>query len=222
MTKLLCLSFDKKKDDQALEIFLVHQTIDDMTLCSDVKVYYRGGFYLTLTWDSFDYAITNHLMFMLKKALNNELALDNSIKKDLGFYLAKYHKNKKNKCLKYKIGPDGYQYWIGFNYNVYNASSSYQQYTWIYNDKEGNIIFEITPSYTWSYNWIRDGEIFTKYSDWLKTYKPYMIKKISKETAQEWITQLDELIEKVTKNDERLTCTGPGCEMCKQGMPLHQ
>lgn len=170
---------------------------------------------------SLGYCVRDTLKDMLWKVLQGELILDESIKKDLGYYKAQDYKKDNRKNFKYVATEEGYATWVGNYYHLFSASQSYRQHSWLYNNKKGDIFFEITPSYPWFFTISQEGEVVIKYSQWLKQYKPYIIRKIEKETVQEWITQLEELVHKITLNDERLTCQGPECEKCKIKEP-HQ
>ena len=45
---------------------------------------------------------------------------------------------------------------------------------------------------------------YTPYEEWIKTYKPYFITTLSKETAREWIEQADKIIRMVEFNEKRM------------------
>ena len=65
--------------------------------------------------------------------------------------------------------------------------------SWLYNDKDGNIIFEITPSYPWHYETKRTCPEKISYTKWLQNYKPTVITMIPKENIKQWIDQAKEL-----------------------------
>lgn len=219
MEQLLRLYFDEKKQDQSIAIYLKNQELEYITLFDNIEVFYEGGQYLQITWGSFGYYVRDSLKEMLEKVLQGDLILDESIKKSLGYYQAQDYKKNNRKNLKYVATEAGHRMWVGNYYHLFSSSDSYQQDSWLYNNQDGDIVFEITPSYPWFFTAPREGEIVIKYSEWLKQYRPYVVRKISKEVVQNWITQLDKLVHKVTVNDERLTCQGPECEMCKKEGP---
>ncbi len=221
MENLLHLYFDKKNERQSIAIYLENQNLEHITLIDKISVYYEGGLLLKLSWGTFRSTIEYDLRYMLKEALEGRLILDESIKKNLGFYYIQYHKNNKRKNLKYRLDEDGNSIWVGFKYQIYSPAYSSEQSSWLYNDTDGNIIFEITPNYPWFFTGAEKGEVVIGYSQWMKSYHPYVVRIIKREVVEQWIKQLDELIEKVAINDEKWTCKGSGCEMCKQDMGVH-
>jgi len=65
----------------------------------------------------------------------------------------------------------------GYLWESYSSGKSCM--TWLYNDKNGTIIFEVTPE------------------------ESHFIKKIATETAQEWLQQTHYIIQKIENNIER-------------------
>ena len=68
------------------------------------------------------------------------------------------------------------------------------------------------------FNMPKPDEKFIKYSEWMKNYKPYVVTQIPRESAEQWIKQIDKLMAKVKRSDKKFRCTGPGCTHClKEG-----
>jgi len=197
-----------------VKIYTAESSLENTDILTWVKIEYeeRGKSYCLL-YDSFNMGIYN-FRDQLVKVLNNELLLDSSIKKSLGFYQSQYYKKNNRKNLKYVVSDEGRTYWIGYRYQLFGSNGIEVPASWLYNDQLGNIVLEITPIYPWFFSEPKPGEVFIKYSEWMKTYKPILIRTITKETAEQWLKQIDELIEAVKKNDERLRCTGIGCAHC--------
>lgn len=82
-------------------------------------------------------------------------------------------------------------YWVGREYMVWSTTGNMKPHitTWIYNDPEGNIIFHITPVLK---------NIFTiskkKFDIWMQSYKPFLIRTIPKNVAQEWLNQINDAL----------------------------
>ena len=65
--------------------------------------------------------------------------------------------------------------------------------SWLYNDKDGNIWFEITPFYPWHGTNKRSYPEKISYKEWIKDYKPTLKTMIPKENLLQWIEQAKEL-----------------------------
>ncbi|HSW76594.1 MAG TPA: hypothetical protein VLG50_06090 [Candidatus Saccharimonadales bacterium] len=65
--------------------------------------------------------------------------------------------------------------------------------SWIYNDKDGNIIFEITPFYPWHAETKKSHADFITYKQFMKNYKPTLKTIIQKKYITKWIDQAKEL-----------------------------
>lgn len=159
----------------------------------------------------------------LQLCLRGTMILHPSIKHPLGYYETKSYV-KGIKKLVYKTMPDGNSQWVGDQHKLFEATPGIKiPFSWLYNDKEGNIILEISPMYPWHYNDPKSDETFVKYSEWIKNYKPYAITKIPKESAKQWVKDIDKLIAKVRRSDAKYRCTGLGCKHCiaegKTGCP---
>ncbi|MCX5923138.1 MAG: hypothetical protein NTU89_01080 [Candidatus Dependentiae bacterium] len=204
------------------EFISIDEDISEITLFENIKINFEGVNKYILINDCFDYTI-DVLKNMLKEAINNKLPLHKSlINKNknslIGYQWSQYLQKRKRKSLVYDRTRGGIQ-WVGYLHNLFETSHGIDRpASWLYNDEHGNIILEITPVYPWFSSKPEAGETFVKYSEWMKSYKPLLIRTISKETAQQWLKQIDELIEVVKANDERTKCTGLGCLHCaKEG-----
>jgi hypothetical protein len=89
-------------------------------------------------------------------------------------------------------------YWIGENHTL--CGYRHRQ-TWLYNDDFGNIILEVTPSY-YSLNKRRQNKI--SFEKWMKKYKPILKRTISKEIAQQWLLQMEDLLAIINQNIARM------------------
>ena len=121
--------------------------------------------------------------------------MDKSIIDNLGLMENQYCQDLPYPKLEFvmKLSSDGCsKFWIGQNYEIwrtYNGTSP-MVVTWMYNDVHGNIIFEVTPLYKWSFlpDDLQDPEFIT-YDEFVKDYKPLISRVISRDTAIEWLEQ---------------------------------
>jgi len=87
-------------------------------------------------------------------------------------------------------------YWIGLNYEIWETSNNTNPYvtTWMYNDSEGNIIFEVTKFYKWSLREKEPEDLdFITYEEFIKDYKPLIHCIIPRDLAIEWLKQAMEI-----------------------------
>jgi len=119
----------------------------------------------------------------MKLLLNNELFFDTDKQQDPGFECCQYSED---------IIKDSDV--ITKHYFISNTHIETPPYysSWFYNDKDGNIIFEISPSYPWEQT--RDEERaadsnFIPYAQWIKDYKVVVHRIIPKETLIQWNEQ---------------------------------
>ncbi len=109
---------------------------------------------------------------LLTQALDNKLQLHPSISKDIGYLYNQELQGKPG--LTYEKIEDN-DYWVGDNYLLW----TYNVVSWLYNTKDGSIIFEITPIFLGLFSADTDAlENEFHYKEWLKTYKPYISKEI--------------------------------------------
>jgi len=70
--------------------------------------------------------------------------------------------------------------------------------SWLYNDKDGKIIFEITPFYPWHGETKKTCPEKISYKKWIKDYKPTLKIIIPKKNIKKWINQAKELEKMIT------------------------
>lgn len=175
--------------------------------CCDAEIYYcnKNHTRVLIASDSIQYNL-EILCYLLTKALNTELFLDDSISEDIGLlHNLEAYGNAKN--LKYKKNFDGDQIWVGEQYDLWGAIFDENSFlsSWIYNDKNGNIIFELTPFYR-KHRFINNEKPknIVPYDEWIKNYKPILIRVIPKNVAQQWLNQAQEILKKIEENTARL------------------
>lgn len=142
------------------------------------------------------------LVDILKKALNNELPLHPSISQDIGYLYNYNHYNSNDTSFVAHVFDTGIIRWIGYLYHLWESNCNFD--SWIYNAPDGSIVFEITPFYPYMYCEPEEEPNYIPYEEWIKTYKPYFITTLSKETALEWIEQAEKIIWMVEFNEKRM------------------
>jgi hypothetical protein len=156
---------------------------------------------ILLSTDTLHYDMERFSTF-LQKALNNQLQLHESITQDIGYLCNEYYQ-KKDGFVIHNFndgGPD----WIGYQYHLWEASRNNTRImTWLYNNTDGAIIFEVTPCYPYFFCEPEEEPNYIPYDEWIKTYKPYLIKKIPKKIAQEWLDQAKLIVKTIEKNVEK-------------------
>lgn len=141
----------------------------------------------------------------LKKALHNQLQLHESITQSLGFL---WNENCQQKLGIYKIQLSGEDYasWIGLRYSLWftPGKSKPNLATWIYNEKNGAIVLEITENYFWNYLAKKDSADFMSYDEFLKENHFFLKRVIPRETISKWIVQTEQLYQLFLKNTDNL------------------
>lgn len=153
------------------------------------------------------------LRSLLTKALQNNLTLhesieiNNNLKTDIGYMYNEYRQDKPD--VMYEI-TEGHKFesWIGNKYLLWAS----ELITWIYNDNNGDILFKLTPNFPGKSTMIDHNEPSTPeeiensqwYEEWIKDYKPFLIRKIPRETAQQWLHQANQILEQMAKNTQRM------------------
>ena len=142
---------------------------------------------------------------LLKKALNHKLFLNPSIILDIGLHHNEYLYAGVNNPTDPFINNDNNEDWNGYDYHLWSARNKLVSLdTWIYNAPDRSIIFEVTPVYPYLFSEPEEEPDYISYEEWIKTYKPYFIATLSRETAQQWIEQAEEIIRMVDYNEKRM------------------
>ncbi|HLW72429.1 MAG TPA: hypothetical protein VKR54_00085 [Candidatus Babeliales bacterium] len=142
---------------------------------------------------------------LLRKALENELSLDTSINEDIGFM---YNQYDYLFWTKDSIVVDDFVHelsettpvWVGMRYQLWMTK---KYVTWLYNDNNGLIIFEVTPLYPFSYRNSSKEQDYITYKKWIKNYKSCLTRTISREVAQQWFEQANKIEIQIADNIER-------------------
>ena len=118
-----------------------------------------------------------------KKLMNNTHQLDKLIVYDLGFEWNEFFNDnlKSDKSFDY--------HWLS---NSHKGIRPYYN-SWLYNDKKGDVEFEITPFYPWYNVNKRTQPDRIPYKEWIKSYKPVVKTIIPKENFKQWIAQAEKM-----------------------------
>jgi len=138
------------------------------------------------------------LQKLLNKALKNQLQLDEYFIHDIGYYW-NFYLNKDN-----KIDNVNENYSILRDYFIFDSLFP----TFIYNDINGNIIIIITPLYPHVLSCRKRKPSHRYFLKWMKNYKPIFKTIISRELAQQWIDQAQQILDEIDKNTEELYAQG--------------
>jgi hypothetical protein len=147
---------------------------------------------------------------MLCAALHGNILLPESIKTyentnhDIGYRYNEYLQEKleliSGTWLKKSCND-----WYGNKYRVWG----HELQLWLYNDDHGAIIFKLTPIFPGGFpidDPTEPEEVARAkhYSQWIKTYKPFLTEKLPREVAQQWLAQVEEIIKTIEDNDRRM------------------
>jgi hypothetical protein len=202
---------------------------EDLRRCDEITVLFQekcGKAYILYAEDCAAEALIT-FRGQLERALKGSLELDSSIMpgphcKDPGYLWSVYlhkiaseetiidkdlesliNKGLHEACrLVFLKKPNGEKDWIGELYLMWDSAHGRPK-TWLYT-RNGTIILEITPAYKWHFIEPEEGEQSITFEEFLKNYKPCAIREISKETAQEWLSKIDELLTIIEANDRTI------------------
>ncbi|MGZ6254559.1 MAG: hypothetical protein ACXWL5_01045 [Candidatus Chromulinivorax sp.] len=130
---------------------------------------------------------------ILNENLLNKKQLPYHLPKDIGYLWNLYINADNNTQLSYA----DQEYTFLDNYYIWYSTFT----TWIYNDKKGHIIFEITPSYPHTYS---QNFSYQNFLTWMQNYKPLFKTIIPNHVAKQWIEQAQEILDTIDKNTQML------------------
>lgn len=193
-------------------IFTSEGSLENLLNCDMGKINFSTPHFHVLLRDDFiceGFFILRHL---LQEALHNELQLHESITNDIGLMWNKeLHRDLDlvyEKC-------EGQQFWVGQRNLAWSTPGNVNPRlsTWVYNDKNGNIIFEITPNYRWHFvDPLPEEKDYISYEEFMKNYEPLVITTVSKKVAHRWLEQIDALLEMIEHNEQLSSISSCGME----------
>lgn len=182
----------------------LQESLDCVHCCYEAPIiFFHDASQIVIASDFVRYNISG-LSHLLSKVLAKQLMLHSSIIKDIGYLYNEYLQGlyseslQKNKELVYEK-MEGIDHWVGEAYKLFDCNPT----TWLYNDYDENIILEITPNYPWHFSEPKEGEDFIPYEEWIKSYKPVLIRAIPVEVARQWLEQANMILKKIEENVAR-------------------
>jgi hypothetical protein len=175
--------------------------LDKVHCCYETPIFlYQGSQKSLLTSESLRenmYILSN----LLGKALNSSLPLHESIVKDIG-YLENEHLQGRSGLVYIKL--ESRNYWVGSKNNLWSPCLANSNLTtWIYNDVDDFIIFEVTLLYPYHFSDPAETGNVISYDQWIQGYKPYLIRRIPRTVAEQWLVQANKILQQIEKNVER-------------------
>ena len=175
--------------------------------CSEIRAYFINEQQLRVGQESAN-DFFEAFIKVLKYTIDNKLQLHESLTQNLGLMYNEYfhdlpYKNPKFIMMSRSDGSS--RYWVGYNYKIWETSNDANPYvtTWLYNDYEGNIIFEVTPFYKWSMQEREPEDLdFITYDGFIKNYKPLIHRVIPRDVAIEWLGQAMKIYRGFFKNEK--------------------
>jgi hypothetical protein len=188
-------------------VLKLQNSLDKVDCCSDGLVALVQQQQMSLLSNDVVLENIRTFAFLLQKALDNSLSLDLSIANDIGFIYNEYCNFlwSKDRLLSdnqfvYK-NFDKNKNWIGMRHHLWAGEDNV---TWLYSDKNGSIILEVTPLYPYLHANPNEESHYVFYEEWIRNYKPYCMIIISRENALEWLLQATKIIEQIGANTIRL------------------
>ncbi len=199
----------KYDDKQSMYVLSDGLPIKQVYTCYDLEMYWVNNKQRLLIGQNDAGEIFFKLESMLSLALQQQLKLDPSIQKSLGYYWNEIFADRGALVdLVYEYDPVcKYESWIGTKYymicTVYPHNPTIT--TWIYNNEYGDIILEVTPMFVWAGDEVTTQEELNRYFAFLKDYKPILQQIIPQAIAQEWLEQAQKWY-KVFYDNEQKDC----------------
>ncbi|MBA3537478.1 MAG: hypothetical protein H0T84_12880 [Tatlockia sp.] len=186
----------KINEDAFIQI-LIPYPVQELECCEIVTITLNQGQQSYIVYQHHCIQIAmEYLNFLLNQAIKQKLQVHPSIVKNLGYLANEYFNESPNEKL---VLTENNQTWIGMNYSLWSPR---EVGTWIYN-RDAEIFLEVTPLYRWHFSDPEEGENFITYEEFLKNYKLYLLFKLSKEVALEWLNKTEELLSIMKRNYEQ-------------------
>ncbi|MBP6870238.1 hypothetical protein KBC04_05120 [Candidatus Babeliales bacterium] len=181
-------------------IILIEESDEPINADFECQIAFEDqGQRIFITQDSTLDIFISTLHKLLRKGVHQELLLHKSMIENPG-YLYNQWLNEADTNLIYLTNQYHETYWVGFKYQL----TSHVYTSWIYNNKKGDIIFEMTPIYPASLIDESNPIEVANYKKWMKNYQPVVTEIIPKEIAQQWLAQTTEISATLDKNSAKL------------------
>ena len=138
----------------------------------------------------------------IQKCLNNQIGTPTTFGKNVDLGLL-WNEHWQKLSLAEKTGNTFKSWdWLADNtiFLQSSANGKHSCNTFLYNDDNGNIIFETSAAYPWFFKNAQSPELNISYDNWLPKYKILYKTIISRKIAQEWFIKLNDLYTKLESN----------------------
>ena len=172
-------------------------------LCDNVEISFHGDIKLPLSNDCISDSIAL-LQSLLSKTIDNTLTIPEKSLGNLGYAWNEELHAKDQPNFK---PPKHYRLWAGLDYHLWSTpgNADVTTDTWLYNDRNANIILEITPTYKWHFSALEqpaNAPGFIPYAEFMKNYQPYFLRIVPHETASHWLNQIDKLLNTIAMDEK--------------------
>ena len=180
-------------------IIKLEKNLEDINCCdeSSIQLIMDKHTYL-LSHDSISEQMYS-LSHLLTEALANRLQLHESITKDIGYlYNEDLHwtfNEELSKRPPHLVHVQENNWWVGDKHNLW----CHEYQSWIYNDAQNNIIFELTPLYPGLFD-TEEKKYPVPFKEWMQNYKPFLMRTIPREVAQKWLEQANSILKTIEVN----------------------
>lgn len=180
---------------EKIEIKLFH-SYDQIHCCYHPQIYFmRYNHKLSINKHEDFREIAEQFIRLLKSALENKSSLPDTVQ-DLGT-LANHHHTPKDPKNYYQTDEHDQ---ASNTLNKYQLSS-HEYFAFLYNDKDGNIILQISPEYPFQNKRKKQMPSYNNFLRWMrKSYKQTIIRMIPRATAQEWLAQAHQISAIINNN----------------------
>lgn len=174
--------------------------IEESFSCDDMVIKFENSDICLTLFSNFIFSGLDKFIFLLTKACGNDAYLHASIQQDLGYMWSRLLHCEDESGLVYEN-----DFWVGQRNLLWSPTGSGKGIctSWLYNDKNGDIILEVTPSYRWHFDDPQVGDDYISYQEFMQNYKPLLFRKIHKEVAKEWLAQAKKLYDKIKANEQK-------------------
>lgn len=187
-------------NDKEKIIIQTSDPLEEIHCCYEAPIIFFDGIHSIVCGEDVADAM-RELRDHLQKALQGELKLHRSIVQDLGYLASEELQDRANLVYR-KVGD--VERWVGWDYYLWGIGGDNRANVWLYNDADGAIVFKITPGYPWLFESNSSDPQYVPYEEWIKTYKPLVVRHIPVAVAREWLAQAEFLVKKIDENIARI------------------
>ncbi len=189
--------FELKISPKEFVILKSCTSIEKLFLFDEITIVFIEGEEEYLLCNDFIKESLDRLKLFLKQALKNLKFLDSSLNQDIGYMWNEVLQDK----LPYKVNEE---LWVGLCFSLWEGGDDKKHFaTWLYNDPDGNIVMHITENYPWHFRKKGESENYISYNEFIRNYKPILIRIIPHQVARQWLAQCEYLLATVRENEQR-------------------